>query len=105
MVCLVLESEGYRGIPARDGVEALQILKNSGCPSLILLDMMMPRMDGEELVAILKGSASLSHIPVLIMSGHNEATQKTRSLCVNGCLVKPVDVDVLVSSVKRLAAV
>ena len=103
LVCLVLNSEGYRAVPARDGLDALRILGESERPALILLDIMMPRMDGEELIAALR-SAGLSHIPVVIMSGDNEARQKTRSAGAAGCLVKPVDIDVLVSTVRRFAA-
>jgi chemosensory pili system protein ChpA (sensor histidine kinase/response regulator) len=103
LVCLVLGSEGYRAVPARDGVDALRILEETDRPALILLDIMMPRMDGEQLIAALR-SAGLAHIPVVIMSGHNEARQKTRTAGAAGCLVKPVDIDVLVSTVRRFAA-
>jgi two-component system, NtrC family, nitrogen regulation response regulator NtrX len=104
LVCLVLESEGYRPIPARDGLDALQILNEREPPSLILLDIMMPRMDGEELMSALKASAQLSTIPVIIMSGHNDAREKTQGCCVNACLVKPVDFDVLLSTVQQFTS-
>ena len=99
LVCLVLESEGFQAVPARDGLDALDLLKRSAPPTLILLDLMMPRMDGEALVAALRGMPAMSGIPVVIMSGHNNARQKTHALAVSGCLVKPVDLDVLVSTV------
>ena len=101
LVCLVLESEGYRAVPARDGLDALSLLGASPLPSLILLDLMMPRMDGEELVSALKPNPKLCGIPVVVMSGHNNARQKTQALGVAGCLVKPVDVDILLSTVQR----
>jgi two-component system, chemotaxis family, chemotaxis protein CheY len=104
LVCLVLESEGYQAIPARDGLEALEVLDGPQLPSLILLDIMMPRMDGEELVRALRASPQLRTIPVVIMSGHNNAREKSRTSCVRGCLVKPVDVDILLRAVQEFSA-
>jgi len=105
LVCLVLELEGYSGVPASNGIEALQILRDSTPPCLILVDLMMPAMDGEQLVTTLHASHDLAAIPLVIMSGHSDARDKTRALNVGACLVKPVDVDHLLSTVRRLAAV
>ncbi len=104
LVCLVLESAGYRPIPAKDGLDALHILKEAEHPSLILLDIMMPRMNGDELVSELKASPHLSAIPVVMMSGHNNAREKAETSGVRDCLVKPVDLDVLLSTVERFTA-
>jgi CheY-like chemotaxis protein len=103
LVCLVLELEGYLGVPASNGIEALQILRESDRPSLILVDLMMPAMDGEQLVATLNMTRDFASIPLVIMSGHSDARQKSHTLNVRDCLVKPVDVDELLSTVKRLA--
>jgi CheY-like chemotaxis protein len=101
LVCLVLELEGYRAIPARDGIDALRILNEQELPSLILLDIMMPRMNGEELASALKASPRFSTIPVIFMSGDNHAREKTRTCRVQECLVKPVDLDRLLSAVQQ----
>jgi CheY-like chemotaxis protein len=104
LLCLVLETEGYRPIPARDGLNALEILNEREPPSLILLDIMMPRMNGEELVYALKASPRLSAIPVVVMSGDNNAREKTRACRADGCLVKPVDLDVLLRTVQQFTS-
>jgi CheY-like chemotaxis protein len=104
LVCLILASEGYEAIPASDGLEALRLLHERERPSLILLDIMMPRMDGEALVAVLNMSPDLRTIPVVIMSGHNDAQEKSRTCSARGCLVKPVDVDDLLTTVHELSA-
>jgi two-component system, chemotaxis family, chemotaxis protein CheY len=65
---------------------------------------MMPRMSGEELVSELKGSPQLSTIPVVIMSGHHNARETARASGVRGCLVKPVDLDVLLSTVQQFTS-
>jgi CheY-like chemotaxis protein len=81
LVCLVLESEGYRAVPARDGLDALSLLGASPLPSLILLDLMMPRMDGEELRA-LKTQPEAVRIPVVVMLA--TTTRQTQALGVPG---------------------
>ena len=61
----------------------------------------MPRMDGQELLVALKTLPLLARVPVVIMSGHDRAREKSRTLQVHGCLVKPVDVEVLLSAVQQ----
>jgi two-component system, OmpR family, response regulator len=103
LVCLALEWEGYRSIPARDGLDALTILREWPAPALILLDLMMPRMDGEDLLAAMRASPGLERIPVIIMSGHDKAREKAETLLGRECLVKPVDLDVLLHAVQQFA--
>jgi len=104
LVCLVLESEGYRSIPAKDGLDALRILDDGPVPSLILLDIMMPRMDGEAFLAAVKASSQLARIPVVIMSGHDKVREKSQTLRVQGYLVKPVDLKALLDAVQQFGS-
>ncbi len=101
IVKLSLEAGGYRVTTAVDGLEAWQHLSASALPSLILLDLMMPRMDGEEFIKTLRASPQ-AHIPVVIMSGHSASKQKVEALRANGCLTKPVDLDELLGTVRRV---
>jgi CheY-like chemotaxis protein len=103
LVCLLLETEGYNPIAAKDGVDALQLLEEREPPGLILLDIMMPRMGGEAVVAALKASAKWATVPVIIMSGDSQAREKTDRCSVQGCLVKPVDLDVLLRTVREVS--
>jgi CheY-like chemotaxis protein len=100
MAKLVLESEGHCVATAADGLEAWQRLEAGESPSLILLDLMMPRMDGEQFLHALRASARAS-IPVVIMSGHNAASVKARELDANDCLTKPIELDDLLEMVGR----
>lgn len=97
---IILESDGYRVITASDGLDALEKLQQNERPSLILLDWMMPRMDGESFIETLRAS-TLQDIPVIIMSGQKEATNKGRKLQGNMCLVKPVELDDLLAAVHQ----
>ena len=99
MGTIVLESHGYHVAAAKDGLDALQMLERQGV-GLILLDLMMPRMDGEQFLRALRASDK-ADIPVIIMSGHGEAAEIARRLSANGLLGKPVDVEVLLKTVRR----
>jgi len=100
---LFLEIDGYRVTTATDGVDALeQLKKTSEHPSLILLDLMMPRMDGEQFMKTLRAS-QFADIPVVIMSGYKEAGDKTGQIYGNCCLMKPVEFDELMAVVHRFA--
>jgi CheY-like chemotaxis protein len=85
----------------RDGVEALEYLfcegahagRDSGPPKLVLLDMKMPRMDGLQVLARLKGDERTRSIPVVMLTSSREERDLVESyaLGVNSYIVKPVD--------------
>ena len=64
----ILEGEGYPILSAANGEEALRILAEKPRPRLILLDLMMPVMNGWELLRALRESAKLARIPVVVVS-------------------------------------
>lgn len=72
VLCTVLEFEGYWATAVAGGVEALELLRHIAPPALILLDYMMPRMDGLEVVAALRADAALASIPVVFVSASPE---------------------------------
>ena len=97
---LLLEIEGYRVATASDGADAWKQVNESERPSLILLDLMMPRMDGEQFIKALRASP-LANIPVVIMSGQNAADDKAKELAADDCLTKPTDLEQLLRTVRR----
>jgi CheY-like chemotaxis protein len=103
VVKLSLEAAGYRVTTAVDGLEAWQHLGASALPSLILLDLMMPRMDGEEFIRTLRASPR-ANIPVVIMSGHKASDEKAEGLGANACLTKPVELEELLATVRRVVS-
>lgn len=90
LLSLTLRLEGYQVETAVDGVDALQKLSSSH-PSVILLDMMMPRLDGEGFIKAMRNTPQIADIPVVIISGHQAARQKAVELGVADCLVKPIE--------------
>jgi len=98
---IFLEAEGYQVSLAADGLEALEQLQSGARPSLILLDLMMPRMDGEQFLSEMH-SRRLSQTPVVIMAGHCAVQQRADQLKAVCCLTKPVELEELLNTVRRL---
>lgn len=88
-------------IVARDGAEALDCLfrrgsfqgQESGNPTLVILDLKMPRVDGLEVLQQMRSDPALRHIPVVMFTSSREETDVTRSyqFGANAYIVKPVD--------------
>jgi CheY-like chemotaxis protein len=97
----ILTEEGYRTVSARDGVEALARLRAAEPPNLIILDLMMPVMNGWEFRAEQLRDPELSGIPVIIVSGSIHSAERTGSLQPSDYLSKPLNVDLLLETVAR----
>lgn len=102
MLCAVLSAEGYLAVGAADGVEALDSMRREP-PALLVVDMMMPRMDGEELIRAMSKDASLVRIPVAIMSGQTPGPASGTVGLARAHLIKPFELDELLTVVHRLA--
>src|SRR5260370_12093513 len=87
-----LESQGYEVVTAGDGAEALDKTREL-LPDLVLLDIMMPKMDGIETVRRLKADASLPFIPVILVTAKADSKDVITGLESGGddYLTKPVD--------------
>ena len=101
---MVLESRGYRVVTSQSGVEALGMLRAGEDPCLILLDLMMPGMNGLEFRDEQRRDPALAAIPVVMISAGGDVTAKAASVGLEG-LLKPVDLDVLLATVERFGCV
>ncbi len=99
VVQTVLELEGYAVVTAGDGAEALARLRAGVRPCLIILDLMMPNMNGMQFREQ-QQDPELRAIPVVVLSGDGRAGMKAATLGVEG-LRKPVELDVLLDAVRR----
>jgi two-component system response regulator MprA len=97
----VLELEGYAIELAADGVEALQKVTVKP-PTLMLLDMMMPRMDGFAVVAELKRQGLRSQFPVIVLTADGSAEAKAAQIGANGYIIKPFSLNALIAEVARV---
>lgn len=96
-----LVEHGYGVEVASDGKEALAKLRAMQNPCLILLDLMMPVMNGWEFREAQLSDASIASIPVVIFSGAGHLKEKLERLQAESALSKPFHVDVLLDLVKR----
>ena len=101
----VLEDEGYAVATAGDGREALDQLRALPAPpSLILLDLMMPVMDGWQFRDVQAKDAALGGIPVIVLSADAAVQTKASSLGVAGHLKKPVQLEALLQAIQTHCA-
>ena len=96
----VLEAFGYYVDMARDGAEALKKLRRGEVPCLILLDLMMPGMNGFEFRNEQLRDPVLASIPVVVVSGAGDVAAKAATIGVEG-LAKPIDLDVLLEKISH----
>lgn len=98
----ILEEDGYSVKTAVDGEDALQRLRNDGqLPRLILLDLVMPVMDGREFLAHFAQQRQWQEVPVVIISSGRDAQREATALGAAGYLAKPIELDQLLASVRR----
>lgn len=97
----ILEDEGYHVATAANGREALSCLHTEGDCSLILMDLMMPVMDGWELAAELERDPATAGIPVVVVSGAGDIPRTAATLRATDYLEKPLDLNRLLSLVHR----
>jgi two-component system chemotaxis response regulator CheY len=99
-VCEVLKMSGYRASHAIDGLVALQMLGESeGLPDLILLDLMMPRMDGWAFRDAQLRDKKLKDIPVVVISAMGEISKPIKA---DRVLRKPVEPETLLQTIQNL---
>lgn len=95
----VLREEGYAVVEAPDGRTMLEILARE-CPDLVLMDVMMPGLDGREVFRVLRSREDLPEIPVVMMSAAATADRLDPSIAA--FLPKPFDLDQLMETVADL---
>lgn len=101
----VLESAAYEVLQAGDGAEALRLLEGPGARcNIILLDLMMPVMNGWDFRRKQRQNAALAGIPVLLMSAGAHIAAASGDLDAVGYMAKPVEVADLLAKVKQHCA-
>ena len=102
----LLEIKGYEVDTAEDGRRALALLEGGAAPDVILLDIMMPDVDGWETLGRLREEPNARDVPVIIFTAreHTRGPQLARDLGAYAYLRKPFEAEELIDLVSRCAA-
>ena len=100
---LVLQSEGYDTDVARNGAEAYDRLSREGV-DVVLLDVMMPVLDGITVCKMVKRDPRTKDLPVIIMTASESLREEARVSCADAVISKPFDIDHLIETVNHFAA-
>jgi CheY-like chemotaxis protein len=103
MLCVLLEINGFVTEEAEDGLAALQKVRRRR-PDIIVLDVMMPNMDGITFCRLLRRNRATRSLPVVMLSGkaHPHAVEEGLGAGANRYLIKPSGLDVLVYTLHEL---
>ena len=98
VISIKLRVSGYEVVTAVNGQEALELIE-SAKPDIVLLDVIMPGIDGFEVLRKLRTS---SQLPVIVFSARTENSQKALALGANDFMPKPFDVDEMVRRIQTI---
>src|SRR6478752_2982966 len=106
LLTTLLSAEGFHAVGAEDGLEALHLLRSvrhraPAVPCLVLLDLAMPRLSGNEFRRAQLGDPILASVPVAGMSGAVDMAQRAQDMGAVAAIAKPIDCDVLLEIVRR----
>ena len=100
-----MKASGYNVLMAIDGLDALKKARTLN-PDMIILDLMLPKMDGYKVARLLKFDGRYSHIPILILSARGQDLDKdmAKNAGADDYMVKPFESSDLLSRTERLLA-
>jgi two-component system alkaline phosphatase synthesis response regulator PhoP len=98
-----LEKEGFDVLKAEDGEEGMQMAREHS-PNLVLLDIMMPKMDGMEVVERMRADKNLTHIPIIFLTARGDEKMEVEGLDKGGddYITKPISTKKLISRIKAV---
>ncbi len=107
LVMLILQTNGFEGVGTRNGPEGLELVA-SVKPDLVLLDLMMPEMDGWEVYKCMKADEAMQTIPVIIVTAKAQPIDKIMAeniAKVEGYVTKPFTPSELVEAINKVLGI
>lgn len=101
VMSIILDSSGFATATAKSGREALAKLHDGPPPQLVILDMMMPEMNGWEFRTEQLKDPALARIPVVVLTADGHASDKAKEIGAVAYLKKPLDMSDLLSTIDR----
>lgn len=100
---LLLESEGFRVIAAVDGMEGLNKIRAEK-PDIVILDIMLPKLDGYKICGLLKHDGRYAQIPVIMLTARAQESDKAmgKEVYADAYITKPFDPEALMATIKKL---
>ena len=101
-ICFRLEAEGFECITSQDGIDGLAKARQEK-PDLILLDIMLPRMNGYKVSRLLKFDEKYQHIPILMITAKTQETDRITGIetGADGYITKPFEMDALIKLIRN----
>jgi CheY-like chemotaxis protein len=103
VIAAYLEDSGYVVDQAENGVQALERMRTVR-PDVMVLDLLLPVMDAYELVGVMHSEPGIAAVPVVLLSAATDLPRAAQQLQSRASLAKPVDLDVLLEVIARVAA-
>lgn len=100
----LLQAEGYQVDVADDGFSALAKVE-ADPPNLVLMDVMMPEMNGYEVTQRIRQNPRLPFVPIVMVTGHDQPMTDVLSMGANGLIRKPIDFQALLDQICSLLPV
>jgi CheY-like chemotaxis protein len=109
MLTRLLELDGFHVIAAEDGLEALHMLRTvrrraPEAPCLVLLDLKMPRLGGDEFRRAQLSDPTVATVPVIVMSGVDDVQRRGDAIGAVAAIAKPIEREALLQVVRRYCA-
>jgi DNA-binding response OmpR family regulator len=103
LVCARLKAAGYDTITAYDGEEGLEKAR-TGKPDLIILDLMLPKMDGYAVCLALKSDPNYRDIPIIMFTAryHENDIKMGQEIGADAYVIKPYDANILMANIQAL---
>jgi len=103
VLSFILERQGYRVTHVADGRAAVQHVMAEPAPDLVLLDVMLPYVDGFEIVGLIRAQAGWEAVPVLMLTAKNTERDTVRALDAgaNDFIIKPFQPQELLARLRR----
>jgi two-component system phosphate regulon response regulator PhoB len=103
LVTLIMKEQGYQVLHAADGSVALEKVALMPPPSLVLLDIQLPDVDGITILETIRATPDWEHVPVIMLTGvaSQDAFRKVRALRVQDYVLKPFKRETLLRSVNQ----
>jgi twitching motility two-component system response regulator PilG len=102
VISITLSRQGYRVVEAADGLEALSKISEER-PDLIMLDVILPKMDGYKILSIIKGNKEFKDIPVIMLTSKDGFINKMKGKMAGSTayLTKPFDPDKMIAEIQK----